>query len=164
VVGGSPGAAGAFPAKGLNTSLITLARTVETRGGVAALGVVGCIMTPALGVTSVPDAVDTVVAVDAPATLGFDSKGLVEGVFTTASLAATVLLAAMLFVAAGEEPGEFAGTTADVDDDRPDPHVLCGVTSALVDLGAVSIGLDAVGATSSDDASDAGGSAVGVDW
>ena len=160
MVGGSTGTAGAFPANGFITSLITLARTVETvGGGVAALGVAGRIVTSAFGVTTVlfavdtDDRLDTVVAVGDTAALGFDSKVVVEGGLTTTSLAATVLPGPALSVAVGEEPGEFAGTSADVDGDRSDPDVLCfGVTSDPVALPVVSVGVDAVSALASDDA------------
>ena len=108
-------------------------------------------MTSAFGVTTVlfavdtDDSVDTVVAVGDAAALGFDSKAVVEGGFTTTSLAATMLLGPALSVAAGEEPGEFVGTSADVDGDRSDPDVLCfGVASEPVVLPVVSVGVEAV--------------------
>ena len=159
VGGSSGGAAGAFPANGFINSLTTLARTVKTPvGGVAALGVAGCIVTSDFGAATVlfavdtDDRLDTVVAVGDTAALGFDSKVVVEGGLTTTSLAATVLPGPALSVAVGEEPGEFAGTLADVDGDRSDPDVLCGVTSAPVVLPVVSVGVDAVWALASDDA------------
>ena len=135
-------------------------------GGVAVLGVAGRIVTSAFGLTTVLFAVDTdhrvdtIVAAGDTAALGFHSKVVVEGVFTTTLLAATVLLGPALSVAAGEEPGEFAGTLADVDDDRPDPDVVCGVTSARVVLPAISVGVEAVWSLTSDDASDADVAAV----
>jgi hypothetical protein len=131
VVGGSTGTAGAFPANGFNTSLITLARTLG--GGVAALGVAGRIVTSACGVTTVlftVDAdhrVDTVVTAGDTAALGFDSKVVAEGVFTTTLLAPTVLLGPALSVAAGEEPGEFVSTLADMAAVFPNPDCVAAV-------------------------------------
>jgi hypothetical protein len=145
--------------------LTTLARTVETLGGVAVLGVAGCIVTSAFGATGVLwalDNVDAVVAAAGTTTLGVDSKVFVAGVFTTTWLAVTVPLSV-----AAEEADESAGTPVDVDDDRPDSDVLCfGVTSEPVVLPAVWVGVNAVSALASDDAvPDAGCvAALGVDW
>lgn len=128
-VGESTGAAGAFPADGFNTSLITVARMVKRLGGGGvALGVVGCTVTSAFGVTTAlfavgtDDSVDTVVAVVDTAARGVDTNALAEGVLTATWLGATLLLGP---VAVWEGLGEFAPALADLDDDRPRPDVLC---------------------------------------
>jgi hypothetical protein len=160
-VGGSTGGAvGAFPANGLNSSLITLARTVEiVGGGVAVLGAAGCTATNA-GVLWALDSVEAVAAVAGTTTLGVEGEAFVGGVLTT-WLAATVPLSV-----AAEEADEFAVTPVDVDDDRPDSDVLClGVTSEpVVWPVVVRIGVGAASALAPDDAADTGCvAALGVD-
>ena len=160
MVGGSTGgAAGAFPANGFITSLITLARTVETvGGGVAALGVAGCIVTSAFGVTTVLFAVDTDDSstpssrLATAAALGFDGKVVVEGGLTTTSLAATVLPGPALSVAVGEELVSSLARRPTWTATGPIPTSYVGVTSEPVALPVVSVGVDAVSALSSDDA------------
>jgi hypothetical protein len=92
-------------------------------------------------------------ATGAVASLGSDSEEV--GVFTTL-LAATVPLGLSSSVAAAIEPDDVDGTLADVVVDRAAPDFLRGVASASVVSSVVSVGVEAVSSSASDDASEDG--------